>query len=199
MSERPRYGELAELRRELRELRMYLDDHPDLKDRVNAWISSSLAVTDADTAREYVEKQLEQYLIEYPMYHSPGVDRGEDAFPDECADCQHYGSACPVLQDDVEKRWRERKLAEAETDEEARQVYQQQAIDTGCKRIPEHLERWDTEIADLVRDGEKLAQRANAAIADELEPGGEDDDLRAILEPADDLDQSAHAAPGGGS
>lgn len=148
-------GELAEIRRELREMRWYIEDD-DLRERVNEWIQESHEKGDADTAAEYLESQLNAMLAEYEMYHSPSLGRGADGFPNACEGCRHYGSACPVLLDDVEVRWRERKLEEASSEREARRVYQQQAIDASCHRIPDLLDTWDNRHAEFTRLGQQL-------------------------------------------
>lgn len=151
-------GELAEIRRELREMRWYIEDSG-LRSEVSSWIEESHEKDDADTAQEYVESRLNALLAEYPMYHDPTLSRGEDGFPDACAGCRHYGSACPVLTDNVETGWRDRQLEQAETESEARRIYQQQAIDVGCSRIPSFLEKWDNRHAAFIRRGQQLVDR----------------------------------------
>lgn len=151
-------GELAELRRELRRYRMYLDDDA-LRAELSEWIQESVDQSDADTARQYVEERLNSLLDEYPMYNAPSVARGEDGFPDGCEGCEHYGSACPVVTDRRETRWRERKLKEADTEQEARRVFQQQARDVDCHRIPQFLAEWDTDHRGLLERGQDLHSR----------------------------------------
>lgn len=148
-------GELAEIRRDLREMRWYVED-AELRKRATDWIEESHDKDDADTAREYLEAALNIYLSKYEMYHAPHLGRGADGFPEACSDCRHYGSACPVLLDGVEVDWRERELEQAESEQEARRIYQKQAIDTSCHRIPELLDEWDTQHADFVREGQGI-------------------------------------------
>jgi hypothetical protein len=162
-------GELAELRRELRRNRMYLDDAK-LRAEVSDWIQESVDQSDADTARQYVEERLNSLLDEYPMYNAPSVARGADGFPDGCEGCVHYGSACPVVTDRRETRWRERKLKDAASEQEARRVFQQQARDVDCQRIPEFLAEWDTDHRDLLERGQDLQSR----VEDELHGRAED-------------------------
>lgn len=168
-------GELAEIRRELRQNRWYLEDRR-LRDEVNTWIQESHEKDDADTAREYVEHRLNKMLSQNHMYHAPTLSRGEDAFPDECSDCRHYGSACPVVTDNVEVDWRERKLDQAESETEARRIYQQQAIDVGCTRIPAYLEEWDGQHAEFIRTGQDLLARVEEHIHDTPAGVGDSDD-----------------------
>lgn len=159
-------GELAEIRSELRRMRWYVDGE-DLRERVKDWIERSHERGDADTAREYVEQELNALLAANEMYHAPDLSRGEDGFPEACSDCRHYGSACPVLLDETEVRWRERQLDQAESSEEARRVYQQQAIDVSCQRIPELLEEWDNRYAGFIAEGQELL----ADVEDEIHGG----------------------------
>lgn len=179
-------GELAEIRRDLREMRWYLDDD-ELREEVSDWIKESHEKADADTAQEWVERKLNELLAEYPMYHDPALPRGEDAFPDACEGCRHYGGACPVLKDNVETEWRERELDQAETEAEARQVYQQQALDVGCSQIPSFLSEWDNEHQEHVRRGQDLLERVEDAIHGRSttaeEPGV--DDLEAVADGGD--------------
>ncbi|WP_227132342.1 hypothetical protein [Halorubellus salinus] len=152
-------GELAELRRELRDYRMYVDDDA-LRERIGDWIEESLAQSEADTARQFVEEKLNALLDGQPMYNSPAVSRGEDAFPDACEGCPHYGAACPVVTDRTEQRWRTRKLEEAESEQEARRVFEQQARDVDCHRIPAFLESWDNDHRALLERGQRLQSKA---------------------------------------
>jgi hypothetical protein len=168
-------GELAELRRELRRSRMYVDDD-DLRGRIGEWIEESHAQSEADTARQFVEERLNSLLDGQPMYNSPAVSRGEDAFPDSCEGCPHYGAACPVVTDRTEQRWRDRELEEAENEQEARRVFEQQARDVDCHRIPAFLEAWDTDHRELLQRGQEL----QSTVEDRLHaPAGENvDDLK---------------------
>lgn len=156
-------GEKAEIRRELRMARMYIED-PELRQEVSDWITRSHELTEADTAEEFLERELNELLEEYAMYHSPATKRGEDDFPDSCKDCRHYGSACPVLLDLVETDWRERKLQEAGSEHEARRVYQEQARDVGCVQIPRFLNEYDTEHREFILEGQQLVDRVHEDI-----------------------------------
>jgi len=173
-------GEMAEIRRELRENRLYVEDD-ELRDEISEWIQESHEKGDADTAREFVERRLNRMLAENEMYDSARLSRGEDGFPAKCSDCRHFGSACPVLMDDIEVSWRERKLAEADSEREARNVFQQQAIDVGCRVIPQLLEEWDNDHADFVARGQRLQTR----LEEEILGSGEG---RETLSSVDDLE-----------
>jgi len=187
-------GELAEVRRELRQVRWYVDSDQ-LRDEISAWIEESHDQADADTAAEWVERQLSDLLAEYDMYHAPGLQRGEEGFPDRCEDCRHYGSACPVLRDDVEVRWRERRLEQASTEQEARRIYRQQATDVSCQLIPELLEEWDEGYSAFVKRGQQLLARAEEEIRDPSDGSDDETDESAHT---DARSEATPAAPDGG-
>jgi hypothetical protein len=171
-------AELEQIRRDLRTKREYVDDG-ELRAEIHAWLDESHERTDADTVAEFVSSRLTGMLAEHDMFHSSTVDSPGEAFPDACADCRHYGSACPVLVGPVEPEWRDRKLAEAESEADQRQIFQQQAVDTGCIRIPEFLDEWDEEHAEFVHRGETLLHKAeeNYLDPDELDDTDVDVDI----------------------
>lgn len=152
-------SELRELREDLRFNRSYVSD--ELADEISRWILESWKRSDADTAQEYVEHQLNRLLQRNQMYNSADVADAEDAFPDACEGCQHYGAACPVLVDGIQTEWRDRALEDAETEKDARRVYEKQALDVGCIVIPRLLESWDDSISGFMERGERLLLRAN--------------------------------------
>lgn len=169
-------GEMAEIRRELREMRWYVDD-PDLRGRATEWIQQSHDKSDADTAQEYVETKLNAMLAANPMFHKPDLERPEDGFPDDCWGCPHVRGACPVLRDNIEVNWRERKLEQAESETEARRIYQKQAIDVDCHRIPELLETWDNRHSAFIRRGQDILAEVEDAIKDDVARSASGDDL----------------------
>lgn len=144
--------ELVEIRRKLRDRReLILDD--DLRDEVDTWIRESWT-TDADTAAEYVEGELNSLLEEYPMYAGPDVEAGE-GFPDRCAGCPHAGSRCPLLIG-VKSDARDRLVRESETEADVRRVYEKQARESGCRVIPGALSEWDEHHSEFIRRGDDL-------------------------------------------
>lgn len=138
----------------LQQQRFVNDD--DLRARIADWIDRSLKYTDADTAGDYVENRLNELFAEYDMYYSPEVSSGDEAFPDDCAGCPHYGSSCPVLTNGTHEQARKRKINDAETERDVRDVYAQQARKTGCTQIPRFLQEWDEKHSDLVREGHEI-------------------------------------------
>lgn len=149
-------SDLDQIRKQLRETRVAVDD-AELREEISEWLEESHEKTDADTAAEFVEARLNRLLSANQMYG------GEENFPDECVECDHYGAACPVLKDRTERLWRERKLAEASTEAEARSVYQEQARDVDCGQISAFLTEWSEDHAEFIREGERLLRRAEEA------------------------------------
>lgn len=145
----------------LDELRLVIDDS-DLRGRIGEYIEASYRLDNADSAAEYIEHELDRMLAEYEMYDSPYVNRGEDAFPKKCEDCLHYPHACPILRDRTQKRWRERKLEEADSSKEELDVYRKQARDVGCHVIPQLSSEWQDGYQQFLIIGERLLQLALA-------------------------------------
>jgi hypothetical protein len=158
-------AELSEIRRKLRRYREYVDDK-DLRKEIQEWLNESHKRVEADSVAEFVSARLTSLLSDHDMFHSAEANSPGAAFPEACADCRHYGSACPVLVGPTEPDFRERKLAEATTEAEERQVFERQATDTGCIRIPEFLDQWDDEYADFVHEGDELLHRVEETFLD---------------------------------
>lgn len=158
-------ADLEQIRSKLRSHREYVDD-AELRHEIQAWLDESYQRVDADTVAEFVSAKLTSLLGDYDMFQSSAVNDPGEAFPDACSECRHYGSACPVLVGPTEPDYRERKLEEASTEAEARQVFERQAVDTGCIRIPEFLDEWDEEHSDFVHKGDKLLHRAEESFLD---------------------------------
>lgn len=152
--------DLEQIRRQLRELQVDVADD-ELRQDIQDWLGESYERIDADSLAGFVTSRLTQMLAEYDMFNSTDVEAGAEAFPDACSECRHYGSACPVLVGPVEPEWREMRLAQAASETEERQVFQQQAVDTGCKRIPEFLEEWDEDHSAFIQRGEELLAEAS--------------------------------------
>lgn len=178
-------SDVYELRRELRFSWSYVSD--ELGKEIGEWLIESYQRNDADTAREYVEHHLNRFLRRYPMYNSVDVAKGDDAFPEKCTDCKHYGAACPVLTDGIQDRWRERELSGAENEQEARRVYEQQARDTGCVVIPDLLETWDESISGFMQKGQELLLRTK----EEMRQNPDVDDIEDVEGDVDELLEDA--------
>lgn len=146
---------ISRIRDELIQQQLLVRDD-EVRGRIEEWIKQSLQYSDADTAGDYVESRLNELLSTHEMYASPDVNTPEDAFPEDCESCPHYASSCPMLLDRTRVQERERKLEDASTEREARQVFDAQSRQTGCVVVPEVLSEWDDKHASLVREGHEL-------------------------------------------
>lgn len=173
--------DLLWLRRYLSEFKLYVGDS-ELREEVTEWVEESRDMEDAASAADYVRSGLLDVTASSEMYHSPTVKTAQDAFPTDCEDCRHYGSSCPILHDETTVRARERKLAEADTEAEAREVWEEQAERTGCVVIPGLLSEWGEDYQDFISRGYELYNRINDRV-DESGDGespefvDEDDDV----------------------
>lgn len=164
MSEQRRAGEIGTIRADLKRLKLLVDD-AELFTAIEDWIDASYDRTEADSAQAYIETSLDELLAEWPMYHDPMLEHGTEGFPDACEGCRHYGGACPMLRDREVKRSRERRLAEADSDEEARTVYREQATDVGCHRVPEFLGEYESQHAEFAKRGRTLQATAERQVS----------------------------------
>lgn len=188
--------EITEIRLELRSAIWYLED-AELRATVREWIDESYDKDAADSADEYVENQLDAMLSEHPMSHVASHRDGKSCFPDACAGCDHYGSACPVLLDNTEIDWRERLLDQAETEHEAKRIYRRQAVDVGCHRIPQFISEWENGQGDFLKAGQKLLNQVQESVFDEDLPEPAEVPNAPALD--DEEAESALATDGGGS
>jgi len=161
--EEPGGSTLERMRDELIQQQLVLRDD-DLRERVEDWIQESLQYADADTAADYIESRLNELLTENDMYRSPEAVSADDAFPDDCQGCPHVGSSCPMLLDRTRVQERERKLDGSMTEREARQVFSDQARETGCVVVPKALSEWDAKHSDLIREGHELLTEIGESI-----------------------------------
>lgn len=148
------HSEIQTLRSELGIYRFYVTDKK-LRERITAWIEKSTDLH-AGTQNAYLQGKFSRLRSDYPMRWRPERTSGEECFPEECSDCEHYGQACPMLTDREIRRARERKLQQAETEGESRSVWMDLHYKTGCERIPEWLEAWEEQYLPLVKEGHEL-------------------------------------------
>jgi len=90
------------LRKTLQRRAKHIQDD-ELKRRAVRWIQQSLQVP-ASTVSDYIDHQLSEMEAEYRMYDHDRVENGEDAFPDACEGCPHYGGAVRLLRGARHKR-----------------------------------------------------------------------------------------------
>jgi len=124
----------------------------ELKRRAVRWIQQSLQVP-ASTVSDYIDHQLSEMEAEYRMYDHDRVENGEDAFPDACEGCPHYGGGCPII------TWRSPqeeldRIAESATDGTTfKREIRGLATLHDCHRIPTWITQWETRYEGLVEEG----------------------------------------------
>jgi len=97
----------------------------------------------ASTVSDYIDHQLSEMEAEYRMYDHDRVENGEDAFPDACEGCPHYGGGCPII------TWRSPqeeldRIAESATDGTTFKEIRGLATLHDCHRIPTWITQWET-------------------------------------------------------
>lgn len=146
-------SEIETLREELGLYRFFVQD-PELRQRIKEWIDSSQELT-AGTQNAYLQQQLSSLRSEHPMRWIPEKTSGNECFPSDCSSCEHYGNACPLFSREV-KRSRRRRLQEAQTPTQSREVWMDLHHQTGCGRIPEWLEEWREQHKPMIKEGHEL-------------------------------------------
>jgi len=101
---------------------------------------------------DYIDHQLSEMEAEYRMYDHDRVENGEDAFPDACEGCPHYGGAVRLLRGARHKRsW----IESPSRPRTARRSKEKFGLATlhDCHRIPTWITQWETRYEGLVEEG----------------------------------------------
>lgn len=181
MNQRPStVTELQDLRQEIRRYRIVVEN-PEIRASIAEFLEDTRG-GDVLTPHSFLKRWLMSLRQEYEMKFMPSLHTGAEAFPEECADCRHYGNACPWFTRKI-RRSRERRLASAETRGERREVWEDLAVETGCKRVPEKLEEWEEQQKPEVERGERLLEKiedltlpeagSESGLPDDVKPGGD--------------------------
>lgn len=157
-----RESAIHDLRKRLYRNYNYLDDEDsELYREVSEWLRASTTLS-SGSVRSAVKSRLRELKRGNKMRWHRDADEPGDAFPDECADCEHYGVACPVV-----KRWSVKKEIErifdtAEDDQEVVEKLTDIAIDVGCHVVLEELERWEQDHKTFLERGYELDAKLTA-------------------------------------
>lgn len=189
MTNKTRSSEIQQLRQELQTYRFYVVDD-ELRSDIKEWIQEAQSLN-AGSVQEFVRGELMQMRSEHPMRWVPELQRAEEGFPSECSGCEHVKrGSCPVVTDRERRRSRKRRLEQAETEADARKVWEEISVRTGCKRIPEWLEEWGSEHQEFIKRGHRLLDRVEdltqdatedaAELPEELQNVGEQDEVMAF-------------------
>lgn len=165
-SKEQRRSELRDIRQELKQDLDYLDDeYDDLWKRANQWVQRSWELP-VDSLATHVRTRLDDMkeTPDHKMWDHPGVDDGEEAFPDECDGCPHYGVQCPIeIRYFTTKRF-QRFLEESEDDDELHRKLSDLASDKHCQVLQEALEEWKDDYSEFLQEGEQLRMEVKAAV-----------------------------------
>lgn len=172
-------SELREIRADLREKQAWIPDgHDGLYRAVADWIQGSY-----DLPMGSIQARVRSRLLglqqkpQHKFRPHRGVDDPEEAFPDECEDCTHYGGRCPVLANKLGQDTLERHFDTADSDEELLGLLTQYASKRSCDVLKDEIESGQGQYREFVKEGEQLRTRVNAVVSD-IDLGDiEDDDL----------------------
>lgn len=160
-------SELREIRSELRRKQSWIDDDEELYQEVTLWILES-----HDLPMGSIQARIQSRLLslqdqpKHKLRPHRGVDDAEEAFPEECEDCTHYGGRCPILAKKVGRDTLERHFNEAESDEELLGRLSQFAGKHHCEVLVDEIERGQSQYREFVKSGEHLRARVNANVSD---------------------------------
>lgn len=137
-----------------------LEYRPDIvDDDLRAWVTRFLMdSTDLppSSAREHISQTLHEINERHAMFREPGMTNAEDAFPDRCKDCQHYGSRCPVLTENRTIKRRKRIFRETSDPSELRRRLREYSIDHGCHVIKDAIDELTEEHEPMLAEGQLL-------------------------------------------
>ena len=132
------------------------------KAEVNDWLSR-VDQLPATNVLDHIERHLSDVRKidddkpgQYAMYRE--AQDGEAEFPESCADCEHYGVACPIFTGLTERDRRERLQRSLEDASETRikTEYRRLAEDTGCHQITDAIANYEDRYKTLLCEGREL-------------------------------------------
>ena len=143
-----------------------------LKQRTVEWIQRSLSLPAGDVA-DYIEAELADLESEFKMHDNDSVDDAEDAFPDACEGCPHYGGGCPVVTQRAPSDELDRLASEAETELTFKRGVRQLANLHECHLLPEWITDWETRHEGLIKEGWNLYGEIEVDVTEMDSPGAE--------------------------
>lgn len=155
-------SELREIRSDLRRFLIWLDNEDsELFEEIDDWISRSHDLPQSSMQARF-QSRLAQLRSDpkHKLHPHRGVDTTEEAFPDDCESCIHYGGRCPVLADKLGRDTLQRHYDEAESDEDLLSRVSRFAADRHCVVLQEEIERGQQDYREFVKEGEQLRSRA---------------------------------------
>lgn len=159
-------AELRDIRSELREKQDYIRDNPQLWAEVSLYLQAT-ADPPAESLPQLVWTRLGnlQTHEDHKMHDHRGVDDPEDAYPDDCEGCPHYGSSrCPVLADKMAHDHIEYLLENIDDENALEGKLMRIANRHHCHIIKGAVNDWSTSFADYLEQGHDLRERVVAEI-----------------------------------
>lgn len=130
-------------------------DAPELYDRIQDWIRESLSIPDGNVGSA-VNSRLRELKRGNKMRDHRGVEDPEEAFPDDCEGCPHYGVACPMVKRHSVTKTRERYIRTADSDDELVNDLTDLAIEWDCHIVLDVLEDYQDQYQEYVAEGYQL-------------------------------------------
>lgn len=162
---------LAYVRQELMEYRPDLTD-ADLRSRVTKFLMAPGDLPPA-SAKEHISQELHDIKEDNAMYREIGMTNPENAFPDRCKGCSHYGERCPVLTETRAIKHRKRIFEQTNDPTELRRRLREYAIDHNCHVIKDAIDDLVEEHEPLLVEGQLLLM----LVEEELHFGDTNEDL----------------------
>jgi hypothetical protein len=160
-------SELAELRSELRQKHDWVKDDKQLWVEISVWLQAASKQPDGSVTA-LVQRRLQELTSkpEHKMFPHSDVDEPEDAFPEDCEGCPHYGVQCPMTARKTSADKLERIIEEAEDDDELQSRLYAFANRQNCHVIPDLLDERAKTYRKLLSWGEELRRRLVATTSD---------------------------------
>lgn len=145
---------LTYVRQELLEYRPDITDS-DLRRWVTRFLADSTDLPPA-SAQEHISQVLHEIRESNAMFRETGMKNPEDAFPDKCRGCEHYGSRCPVLAENRGIKHRKRIFKETNDPSELRRRLREYAIEHGCHVIKDAIDELVEDHEPMLAEGQLL-------------------------------------------
>lgn len=168
--------ELTELRRKLANKYEYVREEGEIElyDEIDEFLRETASLHDGSIAAR-IKSTIRELKRGNKMRDHRRVDDPEDAFPDDCEDCPHYGVQCPIVKRYSVTKTIERILDQAESDEEVLEKMTDIAIENDCDVLLDELEDCQGSYADRLEEGYELNSRATVVLSSQSVAGDVDE------------------------
>jgi hypothetical protein len=156
----PQRSELQDLRKELRRRHDYVEDDKTLWWEISLFLEQTATHHDG-SVRTLVKRRLAELQQDpkHKMYPHRGVDAREEAFPDDCDGCPHYGVQCPVVTRKSVTDRLDRLFEQYEGDQLVSELLDI-ANQHNCHVLKEVLTNYDQDERQYLAKGQELYRRA---------------------------------------